>query len=725
MKKTGAGGAKRPFYAAGLVALIVGTLALAAVALTVIFADQIAFQVDVFGRAEVEDEAEPLAIRGASAGEVTSGFLGDLRLPEPDYGSAGGVVGDPVVAEARRLAGAGEWDAALSLYDRLGQRRTVSEALAIERARVLSWAGRPLEAADAMREVAGRRPGDTALRIEAASFYWWGGDAESADEMLSEAARLGAAPEEIAPLQRQVRGAFTPDAVVASRWVTEEPTWENRLALARAHLSDERWLDAVDEFDRALLYDEAPDSAYLEMAAAATAADSVGLAVAALREYLDANPGDHATRLSLARTYSWGEEYEESVAEYRRYLEVVDDPTVRFELAQILTWMERNDAAARELRRVALAQPRHAPTYRLLGDLALWSGDYELAIANYRYASDLAPSDTGVRVALQQAEVDYGRQQLAALPLPLGACSITFESFTDSEGFAWVETRGSRVWRRGWGAIEVQAHQALSGSDHSFAGGERRLGGMGASVALYLPVSRTARVDLLAGTTDYGDFGTFAEAALGIEAGEVAGATVTARASRQSALRRAATIASLQAGTTSDLLEVTASRSFGEWAGWSSLEAERLASDYGTTYRYGANLSASRPITSRLSVSAAISALTTSGDTPALPDGRSLYWTPELYLAPSVGLTYRHPLPDGWSVAGTVTPGWAYVRERATGEQRFGQPHQPTLGASVTVGYTAGDWNLTGIANWGGALDPTGYRASTVRVQGSYQLGEP
>lgn len=716
-------------YSLGLAALILGTLTLGAFALTVIFAGEAAFPVEVFGNASAERRESGPSLRGSAAGEVLHGFLRDFELPPEetgDYALAGSwAAADPQLDRARTLSGVGEWDEALGIYEALVEARPNSEELALERARVLSWSGDAVAAAQAVEEVARTRPGDAALRVEAAQYYWWAGEAEEADRLLTEARRLGAVETDVAALQQQVRGAYTPGIESARRWVEDENSWTNRVVLARAYLAEEQWIPAIQELDRALATGSAPDSLYLDIAAAATAADSAGLAITALREYVRLNPDDTQARLSLARSYSWDEQFESSAVEYERYLEIREDPEARFELAQILSWMERNDAAARELRRVATARPLHAPTYRLLGDLALWSGDYELAIANYRYASDLAPADVEIRTALRQAETEFGRAQMAAMPLPLGDCAINFESFSDSEGFTWVETSGSRTWRGGWGAVEVRASQALSQGEHAFSGAQRRLGGMGAAVALYLPISRTASIDLLAGTKDYGDFGSYVQAGIGIEARNVAGTDLSARYTRGPAIQRAATVASLQARTTSDLLQLTAGRPIGDWSSWSSVEAERLSSQYGTTFRYGANLAMSRSLSSRVMVTAALSALTTSGDAPTLPDGRSLYWTPELYVAPSVGVTYRMPVGESWSVAGTVTPGWTYVRERPTGEQRFGRNNLPTLGAALEIGYSTGDWNITGLANWGGSVDPTGYRASTVRVQGSYLLGEP
>ena len=64
----------------------------------------------------------------------------------------------------------------------------------------------------------------------------------------------------------------------------------------------------------------------------------------------------------------------------------------------------RSIEEARRFYEQAAARASDAETRRLLGDLALWGGDYELAIANYRYASDLAPSDPDLREELS----DFG-----------------------------------------------------------------------------------------------------------------------------------------------------------------------------------------------------------------------------------------------------------------------------------------------------------------------------
>lgn len=728
MKKRNAG------YTFGLFALIAGTMLIGAASLTVIFGGTAAFPVEVFGVAALQEGQELAipAIRAPRTGEVVRSELRDYSLPpelweleRPGGAGVGAGVADPALEAARELANNGRWEQALDAYGALFDRRGTDE-IALERARVLSWSGRPGDAADAMEAFMADHPADAELMFEAAQYHWWAGEIEEADVMLSRIRAMGAETPEVASLIEEVRSAYTPDIEAARRWVAENDSWQNRVVLARAYLAESDWMPAVREFDRALTSPAAPDSLYLEMAAVAMAADSTDLSIAALGEYLYLHPSDADARLSLARAYGWLERYEPAVDAYRQYLAMEeDDQEARFELAQILTWMERNEDAGRELRRVALADPTHAPTYRLLGDLARWRGDYELAIANYLFASDLQPNNAEVRAALEETQEAYVEQRLASMPLPLGECTLAFDSFTDSEGFTWVSTHGSRTWRSDWGAVEVAAQQALSAGDNQFATGNR-IGGIGASVALFLPVSQTSTLDLLAGTTDYGDFGTYARARVGITENDFLGGTASASYTRGPAVQRAATVAALEAGTTSDLLQASFSRGFGSWNGYSGVEAERLASEFGSTYRYAATLSASRPLTGNLSLNAGISAITTTGDTPQMPDGRPLYWTPEIYIAPSIGLTYRMRLGDAWSVAASATPSYAYVRERTTGQRRFGQETWvPSFGAGLELGYTTGDWEILGIADLGGSVDATGYRASTIRVEGSYRLGEP
>lgn len=717
-----------PLYDAGVFILVASLLVLGAAALSVIFRGESAFPVQVFGSA-AEGAAEsgtPAALRAEEGGEVRRRPLVDLGVAgstSAGGGERGAAATDPA-DRARGWAAEEDWERALPAYERLVRERPGDVALQVERARALAWAGRELEGAEALASLTRARPADRALRLEAARFYWWAGRSEEADSLLGEAAARAPLSEEDAALRAQVRAAMTPTVAIARRWVEETGGARERLLLARAHVAERDFAQALPEYRAALRSGAVADSVHLELASAALAAGEQSVAEEALREYLRRDPRHRGARENLAGLLSWSERWEEAIREYRTLLAAGEDPELRFALGQVYSWAGRNEEAERELRRVAAADPMHAETFRLLGDLARWRGEWELALANYHHARLTGSPLEGLPAAIAETEEQYRLARLAAAPLRIDRCEVALESFADNQGFQRLSTRGGRVWEEGWGTVTVAVRQDLA-EGPGLPAGRGGIGGYGVAGELASRPWHGMVLTGLAGLSAHGGGETLATWGAGVDFLELAKARISLRYVHQPAFRRASSLAALEAGVTSDLLTLTAAREIGATSAWAQVEAERLSAELGSTQRLSGSASLSRALDERWRLGASVNALTTSAGAPVMPGGGALYWSPELYVATSIDVGYRRQLDERWSVGATVRPGYAWVRERAGEERRFEAERTPTLGLGADAAFSQGRWRVGAGVSWSGAVGTSSYRATTLQLQGSYLLDRP
>jgi hypothetical protein len=288
---------------------------------------------------------------------------------------------------AREAAWAGRHDQAIAAYDSVLADRPHDAGFILERARVLAWAERFGEAADALTDLARippepvhpmepaepmapRDPGDPAdpdapaldpeaVALEAAlmraRYLWWAGRSREADSLLSVVRAEYPDLAEAAELQDLIRPSVEPVLEVASRWVAEGPDdpWSN-LWLARALVAEGRAAESLAHYRVALAEPGAVDpDVLMEAAGVALGADSLGLAGQLLARYLrDIDPPDHATRLRLARAYSWSGRHTAADEQYRIVLDQAPSLTVRLELARMLASAGRFPGAVDEYRRV-------------------------------------------------------------------------------------------------------------------------------------------------------------------------------------------------------------------------------------------------------------------------------------------------------------------------------------------------------------------------------------
>jgi tetratricopeptide (TPR) repeat protein len=303
---------------------------------------------------------------------------------------------------AREAAWSGRHHAAIAAYDSVLAARPMDREVAVERARVLSWAEDYSAAADALAALPAA-PGDSAaadLAVQRARYLWWSGRAREADSLLSVIRTAHPDLAEAAELQALVRPSVEPALDVATRWVRERPLdpWSN-LWLARALVHERRGGESLAHYRLALGEPGSLDpEILLEAAGVALGADSLGLAGQLLALYLrDIDPPDWETRLRLARAYSWSGRYTAAAGQYLIVLEQAPDDSVRLELGRMLASAGRYDAAAAQLSLLLAGQE----SVSLLLELARLRGladRYADAAEVLGRVLELRPDDHGVRL---------------------------------------------------------------------------------------------------------------------------------------------------------------------------------------------------------------------------------------------------------------------------------------------------------------------------------------
>ena len=236
-------------------------------------------------------DAQP--VQPAPGAEAASG-----QSPKTRYASE--------LARARELVDRGRYAQALGHYEPLLAQRPDDDDLLIEVARVLGFADRNAESADAYRR----------------SLAWqtlWSGEAACAEAWFLESAALDAQP--------------------ADAW--------RGVAEARQQREDLR--GALDAYREALRLD--PDDATNARRAAQILVwlGRTDEGVAAFEALLARDPEDRRSRLGLARALNDAGRHRAAVLEYRNaQIAPLDDET-RFDYARALSWAGFDDLADREL----------------------------------------------------------------------------------------------------------------------------------------------------------------------------------------------------------------------------------------------------------------------------------------------------------------------------------------------------------------------------------------
>jgi hypothetical protein len=388
----------------------------------------------------------------------------------------------------------------------------------------------------------------------------------------------------------------------------------------------------------------------------------------------------------------------------------------------VLLWAGKEREAERELRAVHAAMPRDATALKLLGDLALWRADWSAASTYYGQAYEIDPSLAGVNEGLIAAE--HGREQarLAGLSgkIPEGF-GATIEGFADNQRFRWLTTRASRALDARDVRINASVQQSVFEGAPTGLVSRNPVAGLRLDAALNLWQQR-ARLDLLLGADSYPSVQSFAVFGGGLTIFDLVGMQVGVDYTHQPASQRAATMAALQARTTSDMLGMSVATSRGPWSAAVRAEAERFASSVGGANRAVGSASVTRTLSPRLSATVGVSAQRVDRASPVLPGYGSIIWAPSSYVEPSIGVGYRTTIRPGLSAVAGAQVGYGFVRERA-GNERYGAASVPTAAVTGDLLYARGQWTVGAGGSYGGAIS-RGYRAAVVRAQASYRLAQ-
>jgi tetratricopeptide (TPR) repeat protein len=740
----------RARYGVSLVLIAALILAAAGVAVATLLREDPALQVNVFGIAGRADRARQGAadVLPARAGLARGRIPADLGLPlafRYPTGPAGpatpyagwttlglDVAQSRALDRARRLAQAGQAQAAIALYDSLLAQRPENDDVAVERARVLSWSGSTEAAGEALAAVAARR-GDPALRLEAARNLYWAARFERADALLEApvpappalaalpaagpggASRAEALAAARLALRDSVRRADNPSVARARRWVREHGGAMENLALARAYLRERQPGASLAPYAEALRLG-ARDSLRLELASAALEADSPAVAARALGGWLERYPADRATRLQRARALAWARDYPAASAEYGRVLEGRDDPAVRYELAEAQTWAGDSIAARATLERVLAADAQSARAWRLLGDLDRWAGRWALSLASYARAKEIDPALEGIDAGLAEDREGLRRlRQARVAGIPAAAARV--EGMGDSEGFRWSSVEAAKTWADAddGSTLALRARTERVSADVPGGGEGFALAAEGAR-----PLGPRLRASASLGAEAIADR-VQPTAAAELAWADTGGASAALRVVREPAVRRTATVAAVEAGVVSSRVEATGALPVRGMVVDGAVSAERLGAEAGTTDRVEASLAATRAVSGALRLSLSASALTTSGEAPAV-GGRTLYWSPRGYLQAQLGAALRRTVAPAVEVELRAAPGVAWVDERTAGRRFTGRGLLPAAALGGEVRYGTAAWSLAGSVDWSG-VGVHGYRAAGARVYLSRAVG--
>ncbi len=716
----GAGGGS---YLPRLVMLAAGVLAVSMGALYVLYDPPRGLsESEVYGNPVARARPSRTPIRSASeAGAETRASLPAI-VQEPAPGrppapiTPQGRPGTPL-DRARAAVGRGDYDEARRRYEALPARDR-TPGVRREYARALAWGGEPAAAADVLEELAADRPRDAGLWLELARYRWWAGEPEDALAAARTALALRPGDVETSALVREMRGAARPSETEAAAWLAEHDGPDERLWLGRALVREGRPGEALIHLRYAAWSGAHSDSVWLEYAAAAAEADSAAAAADALVRYGERATPDRATRIRTARALAWALRTDEALALYDDLLARGEDPDLRLERARLRAGRERWDDARSDLRAALAARPRDAEALLLLADIERWHGSQQEAAALYERALAERPEDArgmeGLALARAALEAPAPAAAAAAALPPTGRWHAANHTFGDNQRFRWFANSVTRTWfgdRAVWSmGVETDAVVGFPtpALDYTTVGVAVRGQGRFAT-------SERSWITLGGGFHSFDHAGTFPTALAAVTWDPRPGTRLEARYEFGSAVRRAATTAALAADALSNLATASVNTGVGAWRLSLATETEYLTSDLGDTWRHAATADLRRPLGAGFSALAGVSFVGTTGDSPAL-FGDALYWTPDYYFAPSVGLAYETKWSVDRFVGLRLRPSYVFVRERGA-ERRFFDQEVFFLGAGLDMNLAGDGWDVLASIDWSGAAFEDGYRGAQLRVQ--------
>ncbi len=126
-------------------------------------------------------------------------------------------------------------------------------------------------------------------------------------------------------------------------------------------------------------------------------------------QVLAAAPGAAMIRSNLGAAYAGLGRYEEAIAEYRKALEGIDDPSIRLNLVRSLQKAGRLDEVATEAERILATLPMDRDTTLLLADARLRLGEDQKAIDVLQPLARTSPNDKAIAYLLGTALLSLDR----------------------------------------------------------------------------------------------------------------------------------------------------------------------------------------------------------------------------------------------------------------------------------------------------------------------------
>jgi Flp pilus assembly protein TadD len=564
---------------------------------------------------------------------------------------------------AQLYSAAGEWEAALAIYEKLAEESPRDSELLREFAELATWAERYDRAERAYARLVELAPGDPEFRLQWARVLYWSDRPERAFDVLAD----------LPPGYRSV----SVDSLRAAIAVALPP----------------------------------PDAepSLLEQARGLAMAGAADSALALYRVILLKDPGADSTLLEMANVFEYrANEPDSAIAYLRAYLgRRPDDRDARMRLAHLLIWNGYLAEAEAETEALLSARPEDAEAWALMGDLRRWSGDRVGAAQAYQQSLDLAPEEvTAVEgLAALNAQLDAelaGRGTIG----PAGGVDY----FADSDDFSVARWRGT--WTNG----EPRVRTGVEVTAERIAGYEPA--GERAQLTAFDTRATAERWWLqgrLQTTAGLGVWAAGAGAAfqpvaeLVVVAPDLGGAAVRFEYRHEPAFRETATLQATLAGLRADVAGLGYYRSIADRIdmsmaarlAWLSGQGEaNLRADAAIAFLYRPDDSWTLGYESRA----------LSFRDPAPVPGLRLYWDPEWTWTNSAVLGWAGDLRAGWELEARAVPGLAWTRERDREAAAVLE-----LSANVGVRRRVGVWTIGATAGYGQSrLD--GYRTFRLGV---------
>ncbi len=517
---------------------------------------------------------------------------------------------------ARALRDRGDYGRAIVLYEGLVRDRPGEMALQWEYARALLWGERYREAITLLRELLAKNPADDGLRLDLARALYWGGRPAEAAEVLA------LLPED-SPLGDEARALSSELAAVLAPPPQPEPPELTLAERARVAAAEEDLAGAADCTRRRSPRTREP------------------------------RPVARVGRLPPvpARGRGGGERRPAPLLRAVR-----PEPEERYRLAELHAWTGQR-AKRRRSSSPCSRRARLRDAWTLLGDLRRWRDDPVGAARvpkragwtreRERATDSRAQAPPGGDRGPERGEGHRARDQL----------------FADSDEFLRLDVAGDLDFRWGVDALAIRAgYRRLEGFDPSGLAVDD--GGFGQLTYAHWWREASVRTALDLGLEHLQGFGAQVSAAIDVQARNVAGFSLTGRLETAPAYRLANTYESVAEPVRADRLFVSLFRPLGDrWSVSAALDAGLFDGPGDPNPRYAGWVTLSRSLSRVVSAEIGTSLLG-FGDASPAPDGRRLYWDPELYWATTAALS-ASSLPDrGWGWKARLMGGAAWNEER-------------------------------------------------------------